>query len=220
MNQNTNDRKRRIVACVVFLCESLPGKDKPTEMTFLAYEMGLDDLTIEAIEHATRRAIKSCKFVPSVPELRELCGCLTIEQRTVKAWDAFNHAMRKWNYYHSIVFDDPALNATVHNLGGWMPLSERWADKPIEEWDTWLRKDFERVYRAFVSSGSWGENGTTPLVGYYDRENRSKATPGARPYLVEFKTGLPALPGQDQVTLPRIGTNRISDLTNSIGRQP
>jgi hypothetical protein len=184
-------RTDRIARVVAMLCEGLPGKTA-SPMTYCAYEAGLDDLDTDEVERAGLRALKVCKFVPSVAELRELCGCLTTEQRMVKAWEILGAALRKWAYYYSIVFDDPALNATVHNFGGWIALSERWSDTPVPTWDAFFRKDFERVYAAFVSSGFWGEAGTTPLIGWFDKSNRT-ARKSSRDYLVEYETGLPAL---------------------------
>ena len=225
MASSADNFRARIIACVTMLCESLPGKDKPTKLTFAAYEMGLDDLLIEAIEDATKRALKCCKFVPSVAELREMCGCLSTEQRTVKAWRVLNEALQKHDYYDTMLFDDPALQATVHNVGGWMSLSERWADGSAEEWDVWFRKEFEKVYAAFLSSGQWGEAGTTPLLGYFDKTNRGNGKPAnadgtpCRDYFVEYKTGLPLLlPDQLKKQPPRLPQPLSSELVASIGR--
>ena len=46
----------------------------PSEVTFYAYEIGLVGIPIERIEQAVFRAIRSNRFMPTVMELRTMCG--------------------------------------------------------------------------------------------------------------------------------------------------
>ncbi len=131
------------------------------------FSIGLSDLPISSIELAVHKAIRNNRFFPSVAELRELAGEMTPGARAIKAWDAFRKAMLHHGYYTSVDFDDPVINATVRNLGGWMAVD----DRIDEEGDKWLRKDFERVYVALMSAGvSASEAG--PLIGFCEQSNR------------------------------------------------
>lgn len=149
------------------------------------YWWALDDLPLEAVQRAVRSAMRQCKFMPAAFELRELSGVMSNQARAVLAWAAFEKAVRIHGGYETINFDDPLINATVRNLGGW----ERCCLLPCEEFDKWLRKDFERVYLALLSSGVSAE-AAAPLIGVFDRENLLTGYEGRKPVL--FVTGLPA----------------------------
>lgn len=156
-----------------------------TPATVVAYEMALDDLPIESVERAVRVAMRHCKFFPAAVELRELAGELRPQDRAIAAWDAFERAVVEHGGYKSIEFDDPALTATVRNLGGW----QRCCEMPAEEFDKWLRKDFERVYLTMLNRPPDREVGH--LVGIHESENSLSGHAIAAP--VRVVTGLPAI---------------------------
>ncbi len=136
------------------------------EAMFQGYEIGLADLPLEDVQRAVQRAIRECKFMPAVAELRGLSGVMLPADRAIKAWDVFAKAVGKHGYYTSVNFDDPIINATVRSLGGWEAACEKGGD----EFDKWLRKDFERVYLAFERTGV-GPEAAAPLVGFIGRTN-------------------------------------------------
>ena len=113
-----------------------------TSGQILGYRMALGDLPIEAIEKAVKTALGACKFMPKPAELRELAGGMTAETRAVIAWGAVKKAVHAVSIYGSVDFDDPVVNATVRNLGGWVSL----CNSDAAEFDTWIRKRFEDVY--------------------------------------------------------------------------
>lgn len=45
-----------------------------TDMQREAYELGLSDVVMDALAKAGMRALRECKFMPTVAELRELAG--------------------------------------------------------------------------------------------------------------------------------------------------
>lgn len=45
---------------------------QPSELTFLAYEIALADISLEFLEEACFRALRECTFMPSVHEIRVL----------------------------------------------------------------------------------------------------------------------------------------------------
>lgn len=162
------------------------GKEADEPM-FLGYEMALDDVPIASIERAVRSAMRTCKFMPAAVELRELSGEIPPATRAVVAFGALQKTVETVGAYRTVDFDDPIINATVRNLGGW----ERVCDLPASEFDTFFRKDFERVYVSLFKSGISGEQ-AAPLVGILDRTNAFNGHKIGRPRLIA--TGLTELP--------------------------
>lgn len=161
---------------------------KINEVTFRAYEMGLDGVPVERLKVAVRLALQTCKFMPSPSELRELSAADRPEARALKAWMAVREAVRRHGYIRTVSFDDPVVNAVIRFLGGW----ERLCDTPAEHFDVHTRRDFEASYVKLVRSGVNGE-ACAPLVGWIDRQN---AVLGYGPGEVHVvATGLPPLPG-------------------------
>ena len=154
--------------------------------TLEAYSIGLSDVPIEAIETAVDRAIRGSTFFPSVAELRELAGEMKPEARAIKAWDAFRKGRDSYGYYVTVDFDDPVINATVRNLGGWMAMD----DRIDEEGDKWVRKDFERVYMSLMSSGVSASE-AMPLIGFHEQNNRLNGYADAIKPPQKVLTGLP-----------------------------
>lgn len=192
------------------------GRDAD-EATFTGYELGLSDVPIDRLKMAVVRAIRERKFMPTVAELRELAGELTPDVRAVKAWDAFQNAVVAHGSYVSVDFDDPVINATVRNLGGW----ERVCDLPVSEFDKWLRKDFDRVYKALCQAGI-GPDAGAPLLGYHNRNNLAGGFGKHVKQPLRIATDLPP---------HRLGVERVSnesrpakmlapELTRDIGKMP
>jgi hypothetical protein len=180
---------QRFTAAIGALCEAF--NRSPTTATFKAYEWGLDGIAIESIERASKQALRTSKFMPSPSELREMAGELKPQNRAILAWDAFKKALKEHGYYHSVDFDDKVINATIRNLGGWMKCAEEIDSRPLHEFDTWFRKEFERVYVSLFASGVGGES-IKYLSGYYELENTRNGYEYSDVKLIA--TGLPALP--------------------------
>ena len=143
------------------------GKEADTPM-FIGYEMALDDLPLDAIDRAVRRAIRECKFMPSGSELRELAGAageVKASDRSIVAYGAACRAVQSVGGYQAVSFDDPLANAAVRNMGGW----ERFCDWPTDEMQ-WRQRDFCRHYEALSASGISGEL-AAPLPGICDGQN-------------------------------------------------
>lgn len=151
------------------------GKESPTAM-LLGYAMGLDDISTPELKRAVQRAMKECKFMPVPMELRELAGIATGNQRAALAFDVFANAVSIHGGYASVTFDDPLVNATVRNLGGWERCCNIGAAEDVNQFETWLRKEFERVYSGMLKSGATAEL-CGPLIGIADRENRANGYP-------------------------------------------
>lgn len=184
-----NDQQRiKFGVLIAALCETF--QKTPTDGTFLGYEMALDDLPIERIEIAVRKAMRTCKFMPAAVELRELTGELSTTDRPRLAWGEFERAVIKHGYGNSPDFEDKLINATIRHLGGW----ERCCDLESEEFDKWLRKDFEATYATFMRHIPSPEL-CAPLVGAYEQHNRLHAPEWVEKSQVKIGTKLPPIPG-------------------------
>jgi hypothetical protein len=181
---NEPDRTKRLAIVVGVLAEAY--RREITDVTIKAYEMGLQGVPIADIERAAQRAVETCKFMPVPSELRELAGGLTPKQRAVLAWGAFKRAADTHGFYASVDFDDQVVNATVRNLGGWMPV----LDQMEAEGEKWIRKDFERVYEAFAVTGI-GPDLARPLLGLHEQQNIENGYHDAIKPPVLVITGLP-----------------------------
>lgn len=182
---------------------------EPTEALLHGYWLGLEDLDLGGVKKAAATAMRSRKFMPTVIELRELAGEIAPAMRAVLAWDAFKQGIRKCGYYTSVDFDDPIINATVRNLGDWMPVLER-----LEaEGDKWIRKDFERVYISLMTTGI-GSQQAAPLLGYHERENHMNRYYAAIKPPVQITTGLP--PHAASVSLPKPIPANIAGLLEGV----
>lgn len=214
------DRKRLAVA-VGALGEAF-GRPVTT-VTIRAYEIGLRGLSIADIERAVNIAIAERKFMPVPSELRELAGEMRVEDRAVVAWSIVESAMRRLGGGRTVLFDDPATNATIANLWRTWTAFEEALDRDEEKW---LRKDFERVYCALLRSGV-GPNGFLPLAGENDLHGSPYMVSLAvergwkEPEVARVTCGLPALSRLGSVQQP---TKRLphgdQKLLESIGVIP
>ena len=133
---------------VTMLAEAFGQKVTPIRL--MAYDAGLSDVPLAALNAAVVRAIRESRFMPTVAELRDLCGVasgrIDAKDRPLLAWQAVRGAISKVGAYDSPAFDDAAINATIRELGGWPLL----CDTPIDEMH-WLEKRFCATYSALCS---------------------------------------------------------------------
>lgn len=134
-----------------------------------SYWAALQDLELADVRRAAGRALRELKFFPKPVELRELSGALSLDDRAAVAWGAFAKAAACVGAYSSVAFDDPLIHATVRNLGGWQALCA----KPKEDFDVWVRKDFERTYAALAAAGVTAEQ-SAPLAGSHELHNGAR----------------------------------------------
>lgn len=167
MEANELRERQELIAALVMTF----GKE-PSAPQLLGYTMALDDITTPDLKRAVGRAMRECKFLPVPAELRELAGVVTGTQRAALAFDAFASAVSNHGYAASVSFDDPIINATVRNLGGWERCCNVGADPDTEQFEKWLRQKFEQVYAGMCRSGVNADQ-CSPLIGWQDRENRA-----------------------------------------------
>lgn len=151
-----------------------------TEPTILAYWIGLQDLPLADVQQAIHRALRECKYMPVPAEIRRLAGGISTQERAIMAWDVVR---KNLNPYESVNFDDPIVNATIRNMGGWLRL----CSMETEEFNVWARKEFERIYCALTQAGISEEQGRY-LVGVIEQSNGANGW-GETPEVRQIATG-------------------------------
>lgn len=90
-----------------------------TDRTSQIYEEMLVDLDFSSANAVVRRLIATCKFMPSIAEIRE--AALEVTSGQVRpggdAWGDVLAAVRRFGYYRRPVFDDPVVARVVQSLG-------------------------------------------------------------------------------------------------------
>lgn len=160
-------RAERIADVVTMMGEA--WRQKITPATMLTFATGTEDIRIEDVERGAMRAIRECQFMPSVFELRQLCGAsigkLSAKDRPTLAWCDVRRAISRVGGYDSPDFEDPVINATIREMGGWVLL----CNSTVEEL-VWREKDFLRMYSALATCHLDDER-TERLAGICEREN-------------------------------------------------
>ena len=89
------------------------------------------------------------------------------EARVDAAWRSLCLAIDRFGASRSVNFRDALINAAVRHLGGW----EFACQKSVDDFETWYRKDFARVYTTLLEQGCPIE-AAGYLVGETERTNR------------------------------------------------
>jgi len=131
----------------------------PTEVTLMAYDIGISDLPPRDVAAACKRAIRECKFCPRPAELRALCGANNPEADGAGAWERIIWAASRHGSYRTVAFSDGTANESIRVMGGWPTLLDQ---LDAGEREKWARKEFLGHYLALRRSGQ--ESGE-PLQG-------------------------------------------------------
>jgi hypothetical protein len=178
MHDNEQHEFSGIVACLAaaFGVEMSPAR-------FEAFWIGLGDLEVLDVRRAVTQAIREARFMPTPGEIRQLAGAPGASQRAIRAWVLVRQAIRQHGMYESVDFDDPAVNAAVRAVGGWISLCT--AD--TEELDRFRGREFEKAYEGFTRSGVLPREAAA-LEGMHARECSS--TGFLPPPVVRITTGI------------------------------
>jgi hypothetical protein len=140
---------------------------EPTTAFLEGYWLGLEDMTTSDFEAAAKRALRECKFMPSVFELRSLTGEMPAAVRAVSAWLELLKGIRRHGAWYSVDFEDKLINATVRSLGGWREVCAKESD----ELHVWTKKEFERLYGLLAQRGEPQGEEALYLAGQFEVNN-------------------------------------------------
>lgn len=96
----------------------------------------------------------------------------------LQAWTKVDRAVRMVGTYQSVCFDDPAINAVIADMGGWVALGL----KQEKDW-AFVAKEFETRYRGYRMKGKL-ETYPRLLVGIAQSHNGKEGYESAPPVLI------------------------------------
>jgi hypothetical protein len=134
---------KKEAAIVVFeLMANYPNAERVGQATVEAYEKHLLDLDFEPARAAIGRLAESCKFLPSIAEVRAAARDLRMgKQRTgMEAWGDVTYAIRAVGSYRTPTFIDPVVSRVVACMG--------WQELCLGENESALRARFIEAYEA------------------------------------------------------------------------
>lgn len=203
---DSGQRTEAIAQCVYVLAEAF--RQKTTPVTITAYELGLSSIPIDTIKRAVAVAVRDCRFMPSVQELRGLCGVaiggIDDRDKPLLAWQAVRDAVRRVGGYASPEFEDKTIHAVIRELGGWVDL----CNTSTEDMQ-WVEKRFMASY-ATMSRVKLPEDQTKRLTGISEADNvlnghdQPVGVVDVRCLSVATRMDAPAVPRIESSIAPRI----------------
>lgn len=140
----------KLTELITLLAETF--RVKLTTVSLYGYTLALRDVPIACVTRAVEQSLKTCKFMPSPADLRELAGDARSEDRALLAWNTIQRV--QFNAYAWMDFEDTLINATIRSLGGWPNFCQRFIDAESEKW---VRKEFLDAYVRLSRTGG-GDN--------------------------------------------------------------
>jgi len=116
-----------------------------TEPVIDIYYNVLGDMTDEQFTHAVNHIMNTHKF-NTLPKPADFLNAVNGngDSACIMAWDKVVNAMARVGAYHTVMFDDVLIHGFIQgHEGGWAGLC-----KTEHEQLVWVRKDFERYYKA------------------------------------------------------------------------
>ena len=118
------------------------------------------------------------QFAPKVADIARVLQGTTTDRAAI-AWGKVLEAMSAVGAYTDVVFDDPAIHATVEDLGGWPKVCRT----DLEEL-SYLQHRFQLSHRAYTESGQFEYQRRLPGDRSPDHDYTSRGIPLPRPALV------------------------------------
>lgn len=117
------------------------------------------------------------QWLPKPADIVKMFGGRT-QDRALQAWSKVDRAVRSVGPYESVVFDDPLVHRVLHEMGGWIGLSQKTED----EWP-FVAKEFENRYRAYAMR-SESPDYPPVLIGIAEAHNAGKGLRTDAPRLI------------------------------------
>lgn len=123
----------------------------------------LEHLEEPEIALAMKKALATCKFMPTPSELLAFARPPKDPSvDVVQAWQVVRKAIDKHDYLVKTIDFGPLVNAVIRNLGGWDTMCR--ATLPELDNPGWLRKRFDEIYRSLSTADPQTLHGD-PLEG-------------------------------------------------------
>jgi hypothetical protein len=135
-----------------------------------AYKMALADVPLDALTVAVEEAMRTCKFLPTPAELRDLAAGGNAEERGMAAWILLNRAIRQVGPYCSLLVADHALARAIEDVfGGWPEANSAAGQLNEPAWQA-KRKEFVLAYKIQQRTPATAPRAYLP--GIADRSNQ------------------------------------------------
>ena len=119
---------------------------KPTDMAISMAFRTLERFEIDDVKRAITAHMNDSdqgRFAPKPSDIvRHIEG--DPESKNLLAWTAVEDTLRRVSRYESIVFDDPAIMATIKDMGGWTSFHEKTEDEL-----PFVRNEFVKRYKGY-----------------------------------------------------------------------
>jgi len=150
--------------------------EKLSEIKIELYFEILKDFPYASIERAFVHHIRTSKFFPKPADIVEFIEG-SPDDRSLKAWLLLTRLIKNYGYYYSIVVDDPALVATVEDMGGWMHICSTWKESELP----YREREFREKYKYNLKHPQ--KSGNT-LTGHLEAHARLNGYTPTSNYLV------------------------------------
>lgn len=107
------------------------------------YWMALSGMELDAFKRAVEVSMRECKFMPTPAEILEQSD-ESSALRAAQAW----HAVTQVSHQGGAKLDDEIANHVIRLMGGWRHMTSTTS----EQFHTWSRKEFLRLYEESLAS--------------------------------------------------------------------
>jgi hypothetical protein len=152
-----------------------------SKISITLYWEALKGHRIDLISVAASEHVKHSQWMPKPSQFLDILtkSDMTPEERATLAWGCVSRAAKSIGGYACVNFDDPLINATIRNQGGW----SRICTQPAEHFESFIRRQFIADY-VVLCGAKLSVESLMPLHGTFDKDNPR-----------QIETGLPPGPG-------------------------
>lgn len=163
MNVENTIEMTELAACLRVAAD-LYGRPSLSREAVKAFALLLKDFSLAEVKKALEDHMRHSPYMPKPSDIRERIEG-TEEDGAALAWAMVLRAMRRWGYYDSVRFPDPAVHFAIAQMGGWPRLCATLTD----ETEPFRRKDFAGYYALAKRT----RGGAPPyLAGQHEAGNR------------------------------------------------
>ena len=162
-----------------FMLEAI-SKMNNRELTaeiFKFWLAALDSFAFEDIKNAFNRFIQTESRMPQPADILKIIRG-SGEDKALAALMKVEKAMDEHGAYATVVFDDPAIHATIQSLGGWIKTCRQ-----TEYEFTWWKKEFRERYEHFDQYGLPPDI-PAQLAGIFDQANLPLGENSQKPVVI------------------------------------
>ena len=168
-------KKSEVAEIVMMLMAAFPhGKTTPS--TSGVYENALQDLDADAARKAVQRLMATCKFMPTIAEIREVAHSLQHGRARSgeEAYAIVLRAVRSVGYYGTATFRDPFIGRAIGVWGSWAQLCLAPDDDPAG------RARFIELYEQLARDARANASSGIPLPPPPEEPEFEETTPAPR----------------------------------------